>query len=153
MRPPHLPDISEIKSFTKADYSLKFVTLDGEQKSLDDFKGSVVFLNIWATWCPPCLEEMPSIQKLYDSVNQIGINFILLTPEKEEIIKNYLNKEGYTFDVYLLKDELPKVFYSGQVPTTYIIDKEGNIILTHIGYAIWDDESVVKFLEKLIIRK
>ena len=153
MRPPHLPDISDIESFTKAEYSLPFYNLNGEQKNLGDFKDSVVFLNIWATWCPPCLEEMPSIQRLYDKVKNTGIVFILISPEEEEIINNYLKKEGYTFDVYLLKEDLPEVFYSGQIPTTYIIDKEGNIVYTHIGYAIWDDESVVKFLEKLIIRK
>ncbi|MGB5530938.1 MAG: TlpA disulfide reductase family protein [Ignavibacteriaceae bacterium] len=149
MQPPDLPDISEIESFTKADHSLTFYNLDGEQKKLGDFKDSVVFLNIWATWCPPCLEEMPSIQRLYNKVSSTDIAFILISPEKEEVIKNYLDKEGYTFDVYLLKDELPKVFYSGQVPTTYLIDKKGNIVLTHIGYAIWDDESVVRFLEEL----
>lgn len=96
---------------------------------------------------------MPSIQRLYDKVKNTGIVFILISPEKEEIINNYLSKEGNTFDVYLLKEDLPEVFYSGQIPTTYIIDKEGNIVFTHIGYAIWDDESVVNFLEKINLSK
>jgi thiol-disulfide isomerase/thioredoxin len=150
MRPPDLPDIYKIHTFpTKADLSLKFNTLNGDKIELNDFKGKVIFLNIWATWCPPCIEEMPSIQKLYNKTDHDTIEFILLSPENSETVKKFLNKSGYTFDVYLLTDELPEVFYTGQIPTTYIIDKNGNIVYRHIGFAIWDNIGVINFLESL----
>ncbi len=110
----------------------------GKPHTLDDYKGKIVFLNFWATWCPPCRAEMPDIQKLYerspregkDAVIVLGVAAPKLGSEKEEAgIKAFMDKNGYSYPV--LMDEGGKLFEAygiRAIPTTYLIDRRGNVI-------------------------
>lgn len=109
----------------------------GNTHTLSDYKGSVVFLNFWATWCPPCRAEMPDIQKLYeeyeaaedDSVVILGVAAPGLGGEKDIAgITEFLSDNGYTYPVVM--DETGDLFmqyYVFSYPTTYMIDREGNV--------------------------
>ena len=108
------------------DFSLE--TLDGEVVSLSELKGEKVILNFWATWCPPCREEMPEMQKFYDAhqddVKVIAVNF----NEKDEKVKDYLEEFGYTFPSPLDSDGATGTDYGViTLPTTYFINSEGII--------------------------
>jgi len=117
----------------------------GKEHTLSDYRGKIVFLNFWATWCPPCKEEMPDIEKLYQEYNFNQDDVIILgvaNPTSEayptnadasaEEIKAFLEENNYTFPVVF--DETGEVlenYYISAFPTTFMIDKEGNVY----GYA------------------
>ena len=109
----------------------------GNTHTLSDYKGSVVFINFWATWCPPCRAEMPDIQKLYEEYKEAGDDSVVilgvaapgLRSEKDrDGIVSFLNENGYTYPV--LMDETGEQFlnyYVFSYPTTFMIDRDGNV--------------------------
>ncbi len=121
---------------------------EGEKVQLSDFRDEVVFLNVWATWCPPCKAEMPGIQTLYESIE--GINFVMLsTDENFEKAKKYKKDNGYTFPIYQLGTLLSEELNSTSLPTTFIIGKQGNIEMVHKGMAQYDSDEFKNYLEGL----
>lgn len=113
----------------------------GNTHTLSDYKGKVVFLNFWATWCPPCKKEMPDIEDLYNSFNENKDDVIILgvanpknedypynSDEEKEVIIDFLNENGYTFPtVFDETGELLSSYYIRAFPTTFMINKDGNI--------------------------
>lgn len=114
----------------------------GNTHKLSDYKGKVVFLNFWATWCPPCREEMPHIEEIYKEYGYNKNNVVILgaaspataenpspQDESEEKIKAFLTKNNYTFPVVFdVKGEIFRNYYINAFPTTFMIDREGNIM-------------------------
>jgi cytochrome c-type biogenesis protein len=110
----------------------------GETHSLSDYKGQIIFLNFWATWCPPCREELPYIEELYreyqengdDSVAFVGVTFPGLGSEKDvEGVKAFLTENEYTFPVLMNESaDLAESYYITAFPTTFIIDADGNVL-------------------------
>ena len=110
----------------------------GKTHTLTDYKGKIIFLNFWATWCPPCRAEMPDIQKLYerspregtDAVIVLGVAAPKLGSEKDEAgIKAFMDKNGYTYPVLMDKGgKLFEAYGIRAIPTTYLIDRRGNVI-------------------------
>ena len=110
----------------------------GETHSLSDYKGQIIFLNFWATWCPPCREELPYIEELYreyqeagdDSVAFVGVTFPGLGREKDvEGVKAFLTENDYTFPVLMNESaDLAESYYITAFPTTFIIDADGNVL-------------------------
>lgn len=154
------PDIKEITQVNKnetttvsesikADLNLKLIDSDGKVSSLADLKGKVIFLNYWATWCPPCIAEMPSIDKLHEEMGA-DIAFILLSFDKDfETAKAFDKRKGYDLPIYAQASNLPTMLQSSALPTTYIIDTEGNIVLTHKGMADYNTAEFKNFLKSL----
>ncbi|ADL05859.1 cytochrome c biogenesis protein CcdA [Lacrimispora saccharolytica] len=113
----------------------------GNSHSLSDYKGKTIFLNFWATWCPPCRAEMPDIQKIYDTANIDGDDALIILGvaapdygrEKDEKgIKQFLEENGYTYPVLMDQDaELFTAYGIYSYPTTFMIDRDGNVF----GYA------------------
>ena len=110
----------------------------GETHSLSDYKGQIIFLNFWATWCPPCREELPYIEELYreyqeagdDSVAFVGVTFPGLGSEKDvEGVKAFLTENDYTFPVLMDESaDLAESYYITAFPTTFIIEADGNVL-------------------------
>jgi peroxiredoxin len=128
------------------------VDLKGEVWSLSKLKGKVVFVNFWATWCAPCREEMPSMQRLYAKMPKEKFEMIaLFNNDKPAVVKNFVAKLGITIPI--LSDEYnfagPKYGLTG-VPETFIIDKQGIIREKFIGPAEWDSPENVNMLMKYI---
>lgn len=113
----------------------------GKTHSLSDYKGKTIFLNFWATWCPPCRAEMPDIQKLYETYDTEGDDALIVLgvaapndgdEKDEEGIKKFLNENGYTYPVLMDTDaELFSAYGIYSYPTTFMIDRDGNVF----GYA------------------
>lgn len=132
-------------------HNFPLVTLDGKPANLNDFKGKVIFLNLWATWCPPCVAEMPSIHKLYEKTSREDVAFVMLTLDEDlEKARKFVKRKEYTFPVYGLKEDLPALFETTVIPTTYIIDRNGKIVLRKEGMAKYDTKEFKTFLGKLI---
>jgi peroxiredoxin len=135
---------------TKApDFKLK--DLNGEELSLSDLKGKKVFLNFWATWCPPCKEEMPQIQKLYNETKDSDL--VIITVEIQEQlsqVKSFIDNNKYSFKVLLDSNQsvAPKYKIS-VIPTSYFIDQDGYIISQRSGGMSIDEmKSYIKTLDK-----
>ena len=136
-----LPGIIQMSSKAKNEIAaIPFTLKDqyGKTHTLADYKGKVIFLNFWATWCPPCRAEMPDIQKLYERSTQEGENAVVvlgvaapkLGSEKDQAgIKAFMDKNGYTYPVLMDKGgKLFEAYGIRAIPTTYLIDRNGNVI-------------------------
>ena len=134
-----------------ADYNLLLQNLStGENVNLKTSEGRVIFMNYWATWCTPCIAEMPNIQALYTEMEEKNIDFYLITVDKDiEKAKKFIKRKGYTFPVYTMKSARPGIYSSGSIPTTFVIDRKGKIVTTHKGMANYDTDSFKSFLNEL----
>jgi len=131
------------------DYDFKLVDVNGSGVNLLDYKGEVIFINFWATWCPPCVAEMPDLQLLYDAYGE-KVKFLFIARDKKEKVSDFLMKKNYNLPVYFESGFTPKSLYSAALPTTFIIDKKGNIVLAETGSADWNAESVHNLLDDLL---
>lgn len=137
---------------TPFDYEFTLKDLEGNRIPFDQFKGKVVFLNLWATWCGPCRAEMPSIQSLYEKVDKKKIAFVMLSIDRESDIKkvsDYLIAKEFTFQAYLPSGQLPGLLKVPSIPTTFIISKDGQVVKKEVGSTRYDTPKFQKFLEEL----
>ncbi len=139
-------DQTQLKSF-----NYQVTAFNGDSKSIAIGKGRITFISYWATWCPPCIAELPSIQKLYADYGD-KIDFILLTNEKPEVVQKFLEKKAFKLPVYFPKMKTPKSLYDNSIPTNYIIDATGKIIIKETGAADWNSTKVRKVLDGLLTR-
>lgn len=148
MEPVELTDT--LTSTVIADYNFTIHSFANETStSLSDFKGKVIFLNFWETWCGPCVAEMKGIEKLYEAVGGNGIAFLIVSTVAKQNTGEFIAKKGYRLPFYHLETKLPPVFNGRSIPRTYIISGEGKIILWHNGMAQWFTGETVKFMEGL----
>ncbi len=135
---------------SKEDFKFSMVDLKGQQIQLKELKGKVLFINIWASWCPPCVKEMPTIQSLYDVVkNQKNIKVILLSlDEAPEKAVMFLRSRNLKIPNYFPTTDLPEVLQSTGLPTTFVISKEGQIIYKKEGAADYSASVFKKWLIK-----
>ena len=109
----------------------------------------VVFLNFWATWCPPCVAELPEIQKLYEKWGD-KVFFMLVTNEKPEVVKAFMEKHGYVLPVFYIGTEIPETLAHSSLPTTFIINKDGKVMTRKKGAANWNSRATEKIFEELL---
>jgi thiol-disulfide isomerase/thioredoxin len=133
-----------------ADYDWTVKSLDGQNFKLAEAKGKVVFLNFWATWCPPCVAEMPSIQRLYEKIKDQEIIFACISNEDPSKVSRFVREKGFTFPIYTLQGAPPVAFKTRGIPATFILSPDGKIVFRHVGSAKWDDEKSVAFLKELM---
>lgn len=142
------PEIQE-KGALEANYDFKLVNQAGEVVNFDAFKGQTVFLNFWATWCPPCIAEMPNIQSLYEEMSD-EVAFVMITQDEDpHKAFQFVDRKGYEFPVYTLNSRLPRVFEHQSIPTTYVISPEGKIVVAHSGFAKYSTDEFKEFLRGL----
>jgi len=127
--------------------------LDGKMVSLADYKGKVALLNIWATWCPPCVEEMPSMEKLHQELK--GEKFVILAVSIDEsgakAVLPFMKKHKLSFPA--LTDSagtIKSLYQTTGVPESFIIDKDGNIVEEVIGPRDWAAAGAIRFFRNLI---
>lgn len=132
-------------------YNWELKGLNGEKINLADYKDKVVVINIWATWCPPCIAEMPSFQKLYDEFEgNKEVVFLFVASDDVLKVKKFLAKKGYNLPVYFSVGNAPGELSSGSLPTTYILNKQGDIVVNKIGAADWSSPHIKEFINSLI---
>ncbi len=118
------------------DFTLE--NLDGSEVSLSDYRGKIVFLNFWATWCQFCDLEMPDLERLNNENDDMVVLAVNLREGKKEV-KNYIEKGGYTFDVVMdPKGNVGGDYYVSGLPATYFIDPEGNVRGVYQGMMAYD---------------
>ncbi len=147
---PEVQESTDAKQLTADDFNYPMLDLSGKELNLSDYKGKVIFLNLWATWCPPCVAEMPSIQNLYDEIeNNENIQLVVLSNEKISKVQPFIQNKEFTFPVFSSNYQLPKPFETESIPTTFIISKSGKIIVREIGASDWGSSHIIETLNKL----
>jgi len=131
-----------------------FVDENSSMKSLADYEGDVIFMNIWATWCPPCIAEMPSIQNLYDRVQDIpNVTFLLVSVDEEfDVAKEFMTRRNFSLPTFHFRNKAHGTYESTVIPTTYIISPDGKLALEKRGLAKYDTPEFEEFLRKLSTR-
>jgi len=138
------------KGTVAPDFAL--VTLDGKTVRLSDYRGQVVFLNFWATWCPPCRNEMPSMEKLHKVMKDHNFVILAVSIDQKTIyhIESFIKKGGYSFPVlHDVTKEVAANYGVSSIPTTLIIDKDGVITSRIIGGRAWDSNKAVDYFKTL----
>ncbi len=132
--------------------NFKLPDLSGKKIELKDYRGKVVFLNFWATWCLTCEEEMPSMENLRQKLKGKPFEILAVSIDKEEeLVAPYMKKFGLTFPALLdPKSKVAKLYRTTGVPETFVVDKNGFIIHKAIGPRKWDTEESINAFINLI---
>jgi thiol-disulfide isomerase/thioredoxin len=127
-------------------------TLEGQEKGLDDFRGRLVLLNFWATWCPPCRLEMPSLEKLYREFGGQGLEVVAMNfMEGPEVVTRFIKENGLTFPVLLDSNgEIAQRYNVRGLPVTVLIGRQGNLLAKSIGYKDWFKKDLRQFVGLLL---
>lgn len=132
-----------------ADYSWALLDLDDRPVKFSDYQGKAVFLNVWATWCPPCVREMPSIAALAADPRMKDVAFVCVSADASSgTVKRFLEGKGWPMRV-LRAPGLPEVFATEGIPATFLIAPDGKIVSREEGARNWHTPEVVSLLETL----
>jgi thiol-disulfide isomerase/thioredoxin len=143
---PTFPD--PISNTMDAEYNWSVKDLNGKNVNVADWKNKVLVLNMWATWCGPCVAEMPSLENLYEKTKNDGIVFALVSDEDQETVNQFIQKRGFSLPIYTYNSEnLPQIYKADAIPRTLIVAANGKIVFDHLGAAKWDSETTVNFLK------
>jgi len=124
----------------------------GNTIAISDLKGKVVFINFWASWCPPYRAEMPSLEELYRRLKDDNRFVFLFINEDEDRNKaiRYFEKNNFTMPLYYRIGQVSNEIFSGTLPTTVVINKEGKVVLKHEGMADYNAEKFIRELKELL---
>jgi peroxiredoxin len=142
------------------DYAV--LTLEGQPRTLSSYRGEPVLLNVWATWCPPCVREMPALQRLHEALGPEGLRVIAVSVDAPEGSVNSWGRPGGDVSSFIAKHELTFEILrdpSGDIetayglvglPTTFLIDRDGRIRERVIGWREWDRPEIVQQVRELL---
>ena len=131
------------------DYGWVLADGNGTPYHMSDLRGAVIFLNFWATWCPPCVAELPEIQKAYEKHGN-EVVFLLVANQEPSVVEAFMEKHGYDIPVFYPGTPTPQVFESTSIPTTFIISREGKIVTKKRGAANWDSRATTRIFNELV---
>jgi peroxiredoxin len=144
---------SQLEDLPAPDFTLP--DLNGIEHALSAYKGKIVFLNIWATWCQPCKDEMPSMEKLYQRFKDKDFIMLAVSIDKDgkKSVEPFMKEYNLTFPALLDQEGITsKLYKTTGVPETFIIDKNGIIIHKVIGPRDWGKEAAFEVFENIITR-
>jgi len=148
LRPPPM------ESEPRASYEWTVVALDGTKISMEVARGELLFLNMWSTTCPPCVAELPSIERLQNALGSDGVKFMCVATDADrDRVRRFVEANGWKLPFFVLGDgTIPQVFDSDYVPATYVVSPDGYVVYQHTGAASWDDPRAVSFLRGLSVQ-
>lgn len=122
---------------------------EGHPVNISDFKGKVVFINNWATWCRPCTMEMPSVQKLKDHFKGKDLVFVMISYDRSpQTSINWMKNQGYTLPVYSRGKDLPQKYITRGIPATFVLDQNGALVYRHVGMHNYSSPAFLAKMEK-----
>ncbi|REE25127.1 thiol-disulfide isomerase/thioredoxin [Winogradskyella pacifica] len=141
--------IDKVERKTVSNLNWNLVSDTGNRLDFNAAKGKVVFVNFWATWCPPCIAEMPSLQELYDDYGDKVI-FLFVTNEDFETVEKFKVKKSFNFEVFTPLSEVPEELRAHSIPRTFILNKASEIVVDETGAVNWNSTKVRKQLDELL---
>lgn len=148
MSPSSLPAEKQ-ETIGRQEYEWKVADINGRAVSLSSFEGKPVFLNFWATWCPPCIAEMPDIQNLYNKYGD-EVAFLLVTDEETSKVQAFMERKAFDMPVYFHRSAVPSLFASQNIPVTFIIDPKGKIVIRKTGAAKWNSDKMHQLFDEML---
>lgn len=142
-------EIDKDKRVVLSTYNWKLLDVKGNEIDFNSFRDQVIVINFWATWCPPCVAEMPAFEKLYQDYKE-NVVFLFVANDDPKRVEKFISKKGYSHPVYYQLTKAPKDLSSNSLPTTYIINKQGEIVVNKVGAADWNSSKVRALLDNLI---
>ena len=122
---------------------------DGTEADMADFSEDVLFVNLWATWCAPCIAEMPHIEELAGRFADAQVAFLIVSEEDPDTVTPFVEEQGWQLPIYTA-EALPAMFQTDVLPATYVLDGMREMVFKHVGIARWDDQTTVEFIENLL---
>lgn len=141
------PSSQPLKDLT----GIRFKDVSGKIVDLGDLKGKVIFLNFWATWCPPCIAEMPGVNKLHEKFKNDSDVVFILADADGDLAKSqkFMARKKFGLPVYAVASEVPEVLFQGSLPTTIVFDKQGRIMYNESGAANYGNQKFIAFIDRL----
>lgn len=141
------PELIATEDQQNGSYDFYLEDASGNTVDFKSFQGKTVFMNYWATWCPPCIAEMPDINDLYNKVNAQGVAFVMISVD-DDFSKaiSFMERKEYDFPIYKLSSRRPDVYSSKSIPTTFVLSPSGKIIAKRAGMAKYDTPDFIKLL-------
>ena len=126
-------------------------TSKGTKVKLSDYRGKIVFMNFWATWCPPCREEMPAMQRLWQQQKDNGLVILAISLDSDpSIVPGFVKNHGFTFPVLVdPKMSTANAYGVRALPSSFIIDRQGNMAALALGPRTWDNDAANSLVEGL----
>jgi thiol-disulfide isomerase/thioredoxin len=148
--PVEIPGIDPNNSneWVRADYNFLLSDLQGNSLLMSSLKSKTLFINFWATWCPPCIAEMPNIQGLYSDLKEDkDIVFLMISLDQDpQKAADFMKRKVYDLPVYFPRSPKPRVYDTSVVPTTYVVDGNGYIVMKKRGMAQYNTKRFMEFL-------
>lgn len=135
---------------TAPDFTLQ--NMQGEKVTLSDLRGQVVLVNFWATWCPPCRQEMPSMEELYQHFEGKEFEMLAINVEEDgpDAVAEFLDDKTHSFPILFDEDaQVRRQYKVSKYPETFVVDRDGTVVEHIVGAIDWMQPSVVKYLENL----
>lgn len=138
-------------SHSRTAIPLEFTGSNGIPVNTAALRGKIVFINFWATWCPPCIAEMGAVNSLYNKLKSDPHFVFMLVDADGDLVSAgaFMKKHGYNLPVYRVSGPVPSALYSGTLPTTLIIDTSGVVVQRHEGIANYDTQKMEAFMKSL----
>ena len=149
LKAPRIMNEEKQEQLTDMDYNWTLAWSKNQPYYFSNLRFKVVVLNFWATWCPPCVAEMPEFQSLYRKYGD-RVAFLMVTNDKPEAVEAFIKKNHYQFPVLYLAENPPEPLSFSALPTTFIISKEGRVVTKKTGAANWDSKAMEKILDELL---
>ena len=150
-RPAPEPDFGPRVGQPLADFTLP--DMNGEPVHLAALRGKVVFINVWTTWCPPCVEEMPTIQRLYEQMHPEGLVVLAINMDAlgRQTVEPFLDRRRLTFPVLLdPESQTERLYRTAGVPESFIVDKAGLLVEKIVGPRDWAHPEIIALFERLL---
>ncbi|GAA4335853.1 hypothetical protein GCM10023149_44130 [Mucilaginibacter gynuensis] len=145
------PDVADSSTKNSIATDVVFHDVRGRQFHLESLKGKVVFINFWATWCPPCLAEMPAINEMHTQL-KADTNIVVLAVDTDSDLKKsaaFMAKHQYNLPVYATESAIPQTMAGSSIPATVVINKKGQIVFRHDGTADYSSSKFIALLKRL----
>jgi thiol-disulfide isomerase/thioredoxin len=141
------------KALAAPDFTLE--SLSGKRVSLKDFRGKVVFLNFWATWCVPCRDEMPAMETLHREFKDRGLAIVAVNfREDKKAVRRFFDELGLSFESLMdIDGEVGERYGAFSLPLTYLIDRQGRFVGKAVGIRPWERADAKTFIRELLERK
>jgi cytochrome c biogenesis protein CcmG/thiol:disulfide interchange protein DsbE len=150
------PEIFPVEVGSKApEFRATALTTDSA-KTLADYRGQVVLLNVWATWCAPCRVEMPSIQHLYQELGPQGLKVVAVSIDEAgpEVVREFVRERGLTFEILLNPSRtIERIYQTTGVPESFVLNRNGVIVKKVIGAAEWDSAVNRDLIRRLLAQR
>ena len=150
-RPAPEPDLGPRIGQPLADFTLP--DMDSNPVQLAALQGKVVFINVWTTWCPPCIEEMPTIQRLYEQLHPKGLEILAINMDAlgRQTVEPFLDRRRLTFPVLLdPESQTERLYGTAGVPESFIVDKAGRLVEKIVGPRDWAHPEIIALFERLL---